>query len=328
MAAPTGTFQTYSATTNREDLQNWIANISPTDSPFKSMIGEAEAKDKKHEWSQDELAAASTSNAQVEGDDIPGSTSAAPSRIENYCQISSKDITVSRSQRKSNMAGAEDFYDYQVVKKGREILRDMEAILTGNQGYVQGNATLARKLRSLESWISTNQNLNSVTTTAAGALTSASTPGKEATAATLARTDANVTRPFAESYLKEVIRECYTEGGAPSVLMVGPYNKQIVSSFAGRTSARENVSVGTILGAAQVYASDFGDLRVVPNRFQRDRSAFVLDTEYWAVAYFDRLQEEAIAKTGDADKTLLVVEYTLEAKQQKSSGGIFDLSTS
>jgi hypothetical protein len=328
MAPPTGTFQTYSATTNREDLQDWIANISPTDRPFTSKVGESEATNVLHEWSTDSLAAPSTSNAQIEGDDLAGSTSVAPTRQKNYCQISTKDVTVARSQRKSNLAGTQDFYDYQVVKKGREILRDMEAIVTQNQGYNPGAASVARRLRSLESWLSTNTSQNSVSGTGAGAPVGGSSVGFGASAASVPRTDATALRPLTEAYLKATMQLCFTQGGNPSLLFVGPFNKTVVSGFAGRASTREIVDKNTIQGAASMYASDFGDLTVVPNRFQRERSAFLIDPEYVGVSYFDRMHEEEIAKTGDSDKTMIVVEYTLEMKNEAAHGGIFDIATS
>ena len=39
MAQLSNTFETYDAVGNREDLQNVIYDISPTDTPFMSSIG-------------------------------------------------------------------------------------------------------------------------------------------------------------------------------------------------------------------------------------------------------------------------------------------------
>jgi hypothetical protein len=82
-----------------------------------------------------------------------------------------------------------------------------------------------------------------------------------------------------------------------------------------------------ILGAASIYISDFGDLKVVPNRVQRDRTAFVLDPEYWAVAYLRSFDRFALGKTGDGVTNVILSEYTLENRNQAASGVIADLTT-
>ena len=76
MAFPTNTFSTFAAIGTREDLKDFIANISPTDCPFTNMVGKAKAENTYFEWQTDALAAPNTGNAQIEGDD----TSSPPSR--------------------------------------------------------------------------------------------------------------------------------------------------------------------------------------------------------------------------------------------------------
>jgi hypothetical protein len=188
MAAPTGAFKSYEAIGNREDLSDFIYNISPTDCPFMSAVGSTTAKSTKHEWQTDALAAADDTNAQIEGDDVTGTTSSPTSREHNYCQISRKDVVVSNTQNYVHKAGREHEMEYQLLKRGRELKRDMEKILTGNQGYVVGNASTARKLRSVESWLSTN--------------VSRGTGGSSAAAATDAAKD-GTQRAITETLLKD-----------------------------------------------------------------------------------------------------------------------------
>lgn len=315
MALVTGGFTTYTAKGNREDLTDTIYNISPADTPFMSAVGKGKASSVLHEWQTDSLAATDTSNAVVEGDAIAGSTSAPTTRVANYCQISRKDVVVTGSQQGSNSAGRSNEMAYQMAKRSKELKRDMEAILTGNQGYVAGDSTTARKTRSLESWLTTNVSRGS--------------GGASATAATAAATDATAgaMRAFTETILKSVIQSVYTNGGEPSVLMVGPVNKQRVSDFTGRASARQNIAEDRIQGAASLYASDFGDLKVVPNRFQRERSAFVLSPDYAAISYFRPFTQFELAKVGDADRRALVVEYCLEMRNEAAHGVASDLTT-
>jgi hypothetical protein len=315
MALVTGGFTTYTAKGNREDLSNVIYNISPADTPFMSAVGKNKASNVLHEWQTDSLASASTSNASLEGDAITGSTSSPTTRNVNYCQIFTKDVVVTGTQQAATSAGRSDELAYQLAKRSKEIKRDMEATITGNQGYVAGDSTTARKLRSLESWLTTND--------------SRGTGGADATAATAAATDATAgnMRTFTETILKSVIQSVYTAGGEPSLLMVGPVNKQRVSDFTGRASARQAVSEAKILGAASLYASDFGDLKVIPNRFQRERSAFVLDPEYAAISYYRPFTTFELAKVGDAERRALIVECTLEMRNEAAHGIAADLTT-
>lgn len=322
MAVPTGTFQTHQAIGNREDLEDTIYMISPTETPFLTMCDRIDANSTLHEWQTDALAAANTANAAIEGDDAANGTSTPTVRLKNYCQISTKYAIVSGTQGAVRSAGRKNEMAYQLMKRSKELKRDMESIITGEHAATAGAAASARALAGLEAMISTNK-------THLGA--SGTTPGFVSGIVATAPTD-GTTAAFTVTFLKSVIRSCYTSGGNPAVVMVGPFNKQAVSGFAGiATLYREATASarGTrIIGAADVYVSDFGEHRVVPNRFQRDRTAFVLDMDYWSVAYLRRFQQNEIAKTGDAEKRQVVVEYTLVGRNEGASGKIADCTTS
>lgn len=329
MAAPTGDYDSYTAIGNREDLLDRIYNISPVAVPFINMIGTSKAKAKLHEWQTDSLAAAVTTNAQIEGDDVSGSTSAPTTRVQNYCQISRKDIVISETQEIVDKAGRESEVNYQMLKRTRELMRDIESTVTANQGYVSGSTTLARKTRSLESFIVTNANRNGVSTTVQGASTGASTPGAGATIGSNGATDANTVRNITEAFLKDVIQQVYAAGSEDvSTIMCGPKNKINISQFTGRANTTVYVrDEEKIQGAASLYASDFGDLKVVPNRFQRERSVFVLDPAYVALAWLRRPKRDDLAKTGDAIKKYVISEYALECRNEAALGVIADLTT-
>lgn len=324
MTIQTNAFATYGAIGNREDLTNVIYNISPTDTPFMSAIGKTKAKAVLHEWQADSLAAASSTNAQFEGDVVAGSSSTPSVRLKNYCQISSKDVVVTGTQEVVDKAGRDSEMAYQMAKRGKELKRDMETIITGNQAGVSGATATARKLRSLEAWLRTN---TSRETTA----TSGGTKGKSATAngTTNTATDATHKRAFTELLLKNVLASVYASGGDPSLIMVGPHNKQVLSGFTGRSNARTVLNNKNVIqGAADMYASDFGDLKVIPNRFQRERSAFVIDPEYAAIAYLRPVFTSDLAKTGDSTRKDMRVEYTLEMRNEGAFGVIADINTS
>jgi hypothetical protein len=324
MTIQTNAFNTFSAIGNREDLTNVIYNIDPTETPFMSAIGKSKAKATKHEWQKDTLAAAVTTNAQLEGDVVVGTNRAATTRLSNICQISSKDAVVTGTQEAVDKAGRDSELGYQMAKAAKELKRDMESVLTSNQAGNLGSSTAARKLRGLEAWLRTNTNRE---TTA----TSGGTKGKSATAngTTNAAVDATHLRAFTETLLKKVLALVYASGGDPSLIMVGPHNKQTFSTFQGRTNARTVINDREVVqGAADMYASDYGDLKVFPNRFSRERSAIIFDPEYAAVSYLRPVFTYDLAVTGDSKRKDMRVEYTLEMRNEGAFGVIADINTS
>jgi len=63
----------------------------------------------------------------------------------------------------------------------------------------------------------------------------------------------------------------------------------------------------------------------VPNRFQRDRDAWVLDFEYVAIVYLRPFQVKDLAKTGDAEKKLMLTEWGLKPYTDFAHGLVADL---
>lgn len=316
MTKVTNAVATYDVTTNREDLSDAVYRISPSDTPFMSAVPRKKASAVLHEWSTDALAAVNTTNARLEGDALSRASSTNPTRRQNYCQISSKDATVTGTQRAVNPAGIDDMMAYQMSKKSLELRKDMEAILLGNTGQTAGNTTTARTLRSFNAWISGNGSRGAA--------------GADSTAATAAATDgtAGDLRTFTEDLLKDAIKDAYDDGGEPSLILVGSFNKQKFSTFTGRATAREQVSVGTVQGAASLYASDFGDLKVVPNRTQRGRDVFVIDPTKVAVAMLRAFEPQELGRVGDAVTRDLISEYTLQMGHPDAHALIADLTTS
>lgn len=333
MAVPTMSFQTYQSVGNREDLEDVIYSISPTETPFMTMASRTEVKATLHEWQTDALAAAA-GNKQVEGDDPAANsgTSTPTSRLGNYCQISAKYAVITDTQQAVDKAGRSNEMSYQIAKRLGELKRDMELALTQNQGSSVGSASVARSTASLEAWLTNTSGASMVgnSTTMASGQTGNTTPGWTSGGQILAPTDATVTSAFNVTALKGVIAACWTAGGAPGIIMVGGAQKQVVSGFVGiATLYREagSTSKGTaIIGAADIYVSDFGEHRVIPNRFQRNRTIFVLDMDYWSVGYLRKVRQIEIARTGASLRRFIDVEFCLVAKNPQSSGKISDAS--
>lgn len=311
MAAPTNTFQTYQAKGNREDLEDVIFRISPTETPFLSMLDRVKATGTYHEWQTQDLATAAN-NAQIEGDDATAAAVVPTARIGNYTQISSKTVITSGTQRAVNTAGRDDELAYQVSLKGLELKRDMEVALTQNGTHNAGAAGTARQLRGLEGWIITNNDFG-----VGGAAPNVGT--------NTGPTDGTA-RAFTEAQVKNAIQLAWAQGGKPDMIMVGGTQKQTFSTFSGGSTRFDESEDKKVTAAVDIYVSDFGTVTVKPNRFQRARTAFVLQSDMWALGTLRAMKTEPLAKTGDAEKRLLVTEYTLIARQEKSSAAVRDLT--
>jgi hypothetical protein len=314
MTILTNTFTTYSQKGIREDLMDKIFMISPTQTPFTSMVKKGKANSAYVEWQTDVLAAAAN-NAQLEGDDVStiGAT-VATARIGNYCQVSTKSLIVSGTAQAVKTAGRKDEVALQLAKKGAELKRDMEFALCQNTTYVAGNATTARQTRGLEGWVATSNSL--------GASGVAPNPGTNT-----APTD-GTQRAITEALLTTVLANVFTQGGDPDILMTGPLNKQKISAIStlGASTRYDKGEDKRVTAAVDFYVSDFGELKIVPNRFQRERTAFVLQSDLWELAFLRPIEIAPLAKTGDADKKLLTCEYALKSYQEAGNGAIRDLT--
>jgi len=311
------TYQTFTAIGMREDLSDMIYNISPTETPIMSSIGKTKATAVYHEWQTDSLAAATTANAAVEGADATSGTMTPTTRVGNYTQIVSKTVQVSGTLETVDKAGRKSEKAYQLAKASQELKRDLETIITANQGKSAGTSTVARTMGSLLSWIKTNSSQG----------TSGSAP---ATSGTSTRTD-GTQRTATEALLKTVIASIFDAGGNPKAVFVGSAGKQKVSTFAGIAVNRYQLTKaepGVIVGAADLYASDFGTLSIVPDRFMRARDMLILDPEYAAMAFLRPFMTNELAKSGDSDKTQILAEVTLEVKNEAAHGIVADLDFS
>lgn len=305
MAAPSGTFLTTSAIGLREDLTDVIYRISPTVTPVLNRASKAKATNTLHEWQTQDLAAAAA-NAQAEGDDASAKTVTPTVRLNNRTQISTKTVIVSGTNQSMNPAGRKDELAYQLSLASLELKRDMELGLTQNDVL----ATSPRQSRGLRGWVVDNVNNN-------GGTLASYTGNTGYTAGTQ--------RAFTEAQVKDVLQKCYTAGGEPDMIMLSPSAKQTFSGFTGNATRFDKSEDAKIIAAVDFYVSDFGTLEAVPNRFQAARDVFLLQSDKLAIAYLRPFQTVELAKTGDAEKRELIVEYTLECRAPKAHGAVYDV---
>ena len=309
------TFTAHTAIGQREDLIDVIYDISPTETPIMSTLARTKATAVFHEWQTDSLASATSANAAVEGADGVSATLSPTTRLGNYTQIVQKVVQTSGTLEAVNKAGRRSERAYQLAKASSELKRDMETIITANQGRDAGSSSSARKLGAILSWLKTN--------------TSKGTSGTDPTTIGVSTRSDGATRTFTEQLLKDEIAAVFDSGGNPTMLVVGSGLKQKVSSFAG-IAAQRYMAPGdqptTIIGAAEIYMGDFGQISIVPDRFMRTRDALLIDPEYMALSYLRPFQTNDLAKTGDSEKTQLLCEFTLEMRNEAASAIVADLN--
>jgi len=320
----TGTYTAVNAVGIREDLSDVISRIDPTETPFFSAIGKSKASAKYHEWQIQNLAAAATvgSNAALDGADAATASATPTTRVGNRTQIMTKTAKVSGGLQAVDTAGRANEMEYQVLLKGLELRRDMEVQLVQNGASRADNGTNTGLSASFESWLVTNVSRGT------GSPVGAS--GGFSAGAVAAPTDAGTARAFTETLLKGVLASVFSAGGKPSIIMLDPIQKQTFSSFAGLAQTRVTQDAKknqvSIIGAADIYVSDFGQLAAVPNIFQRHKSALIVSPKFAKVAYLRSMRNWALAKTGDADARQLLVEFTLEMNNEAAHGIVADLT--
>ena len=295
-----------------------IFSAAPTDTPFLSMCGRTEASQALHEWQTDDLVPPGE-NERLEGAETAEFTATTSTELNNKTQILAKAVSVSGTVQAVRQGGAAHQYNYQLALRTKELKKDVEYALLHNKLQRADNGTNARLMTGLPCWISAENS-------------SLGASGKNATASTACV--AGTGRVPTEADLKALLTKIYAAGGNPDRIMMSPEIRVKMSEvLTGGGTKMEKAEEKTVHAVIDVYVSDFGTLKLIPNRVQSYETyskgcAFVIDPEYWKVAYLRGFTEEKLAKTGDSMKGHVLVECTLEARNPASSGMMADLIAS
>ena len=291
-------FKTYDAQAIREDLSDVIYDISPTDTPFLSSIAKKGSVSNTYfEWQTDALAAASGTNAQLEGAAAGTATTTATTRLGNYTQISKKVVEVSGTQEKVNNAGKKSEMAHQLAKASKELKRDMETSLLADNAAVAGTASVARETKGAAAFITTN-------------VTDAGTSGSHAA--------------VVEDDVVSTAESCWNAGGEPSTILLGATNKKLITAMSGRADNTRSIvdDNKSLYNAVDVYVSDFGTFNIQLDRYCDQDVIYFLQNDMWSVDYLRDFQTVDIDKTGDSEKKMLLVEYGLRCGNEAANGKI------
>lgn len=322
MAVVTNTFQSTSARGNREELASVINRITPEDTPIYSLVEKVSFDTTHPEWLVDDLAAPAA-NIQQEGDDYTFGATSPAIRYGTYTQIMRKEGIVSGSQDANNNVGVEQI-KYQKLKKGVELKKDAEFAIVDTNAQVAG---ATREFGSLNTWLTTNVSrgatgANGGYNTGTG-LTAAPGPGTQ--------------RAFTKTLLDTVMQQGYVSGANFRHCVVSPYVKSVFVTFMSDTNvasfryAASDGNNNSIVANADVYEGPFGKVMIHPNRVMatsatQARNAFLIDTEHLSFGWFRKIKEDKdVAKTGDAQKFVLLGEGALKVGNEKGLGVVADL---
>ena len=322
MTVPTNTYQVYTQTNVREDLINAIYNVDPYKTPLLNMAKKTEANQTYHEWNIDGLAAQNLANAAVEGD-VPTNQVVNPTgRQGNYCQISNKTIEISGTSQAVVAAGGTNKMGYQLLKKSKELKRDMEGILTANAAKAAGSSSTARITAGLPSFVLTNSTFGTGGVAPTGVTTVGTSTFGNGTTTRTNGTNAAIT----EAQVKTVLQKIYTASGeSPEYALCSPVNKQNISAFTGPGTRFIEVEDKVLQTAVDVYESDFGDVKIIPDIFlARSGDIYYINPNYIRVAYLRPFQTIPLAKIADADQKMLLVEWSLEVGNEHAHGANYD----
>lgn len=315
MTGITNAIEAFDVVGNREGLVDAIYKTNTAETPVLSAIKRTKATNTNHEWQTDDIGSAGTNYAK-EGANAAAESFVATTRLGNYTQILQKTVAVTGTQMAMTHAGAADEMGYQASLRALRLKKDMEFAILDNNAKVAGagDDTTAREMGGLPVYLVSNTNENGATKPTVGSGLTAWSGG----------TDIALT----ESRLKDVIQQTWGEGGNPDMIVCTAFNKQVISGFSGNGTRFISADANKLMTAYDIYASDFGEMKVVPCRHGETNAVYVIDTSMLKLAVLRDFQINPIAKVGDADTKQMLTECTLEVCNEKAHGIIWNVSNS
>jgi hypothetical protein len=314
-------FTSYAAKGNREDLSNAIYNIDPFDTPIMSAIRRRNVKNRIFDWQTEFLPVVNLANAQFEGfqlgSPVGGASASTPTtRQQNCTQISARDASVTGSQEEIDAAGKGSEMAHQMALISKVLKSDMESIICSRQARNDGDDTTptARVTESFPHWVARAVdkagNTGATSTTVAGVLTGLPAASGTAWSAVAGGSQVSIT----EQMMNDAMQNAYTNGASPTIWVLPPGPRRTVSTFTGRSTTQVLVGKTEVVSTVDIIATDFGRLKVMPSRWLPTDLGLLIDPDYAAVAYFRAFRQMLLAKVGDAETRMIVVEYGVEMR--------------
>ncbi len=287
---------TYEAVGNREDVSEIITNIAPYDTPLYSRMGRTQATQTRHEWLEDELGEP-IQNAYPEGYTYFTVDVSPRNRLGNYTQIMHRGIQVTDTQEVVQKYGLRSEIAYQMAKTLKELAFDCEQAILTQDTQEPGSMSSPRIFGGLPYWIVTNVFGNS-----------------------------GSARGLTFDLINNALEQTWIGGGKPSILLVSPRNKRVISTFtAGHTKYMDANKTKKLTQMISVIETDFGTLQCMTDRFVPNDVVYGLSPEYIKKAFLRNFKQGDIPKINDMGRRYINGEWTVEMRAEKAHFKIEDL---
>lgn len=278
---------TYEAVGNKLDISEIITNIAPDDTPLFSRISRTKATATTHEWLEDTLGEPRV-NKQPEGYTYTTEAVTPRTRLYNYTQIMHRGIHVTQTQEVVLKYGLRSETAYQMQKTLKELAFDCENALITQDTKKYGTMDDARQFGGLPYWIVTNS--------------------FEASGGKLTFDEIN-----------NALEQTWNVGGKPSILLVSPRSKRIISTFtAGNIKYMEGNETRKLTQMIAVLETDFGTLQCLTDRFMTNDTIYGLSPEYMKKAFLRPFKQGDMPEISDMYRKYVKGEWTLEMRAEKA----------
>lgn len=296
------TFQTYTEVGLKEDVSDIITNISPRKTPFLSTIGNEKIHQPLFQWQEDSLRSVNGTGAAANEGADPADIIVTPTVMRNnQSQIFVESVKVAGTVQASMAYGRAKELAYQMSKSAAALKRDLENAFVGTAqaGNVgSASSSVARLMKGAQAQIAAANTAHLGATTALN-----------------------------ESALLTQLGVAFTAGADPTRIQVTPSNSIVVAAFAsaaGRYRTFTDPKSNNVVNTVNLYVSPFGEQKVELNRFLATSNTLIYEPEMWSQATLRPWTRETLAKTGDAEKQMIVGEFSLKHKNQLASALILD----
>lgn len=293
-------FQTYEQVGIKEDISDIISNISPTQTPFQTAIGNEKVTNTLFQWQEDSLRAVAA-NPVLEGADASFITVDPTVMRNNHTQIFAEAVQVSGTTDAVSTYGRARESAYQLAKSSKQLKRDLENAYVGTaQAAVAGADATARQMAGYQVQTDTSTNVYT-----GGASTAPS-----------------------ETNFLTCLQDIFQNGADPSIIQVTPANSVVFAGFAAAAGRYRTLQTGgddkALVNVVNLYVSPFGQQKVQVNRFLKASDSLVFDPSMWSKVTLRPWTRETLAKTGDSLKQMIVGEFSLKHKNVKASGIVIE----
>lgn len=307
-------FKTYDQVGIKEDISDVITNISPTLTPFQSLLKSEKVANTVFGWQEDSLAAVAD-NAKLEGFTASDDDLTATTLRQNYTQIMAKVVNVTATSDTVSTYGRAKETAYQLSKKSAELKRELEYHLVGKaQNAAAGASGTARTFANVfGAYVGGASVIHSDVTVAID--------GNGATAGTPAGA-------LDEASILSANQKLYEAGSDASYIMVKPSDSLIIAGFDKAAGRYREITDNnkTLVNAIDLYVSPFGEQKVVINRWIKADRALIFKPEMFRLVTLRPFTRELLAKTGDSDRHLIVGEFSMKLLNSKGVAQVSNLS--